>query len=99
VNVINDDEFTRKSPPDVGRLIHVALERALSIQDAMVQKNIARARQRNSDATRAEVIRTLERMYLSTLARQGAAVGAVSAAPRDGAGAALAGGEVLSTLE
>ncbi|HRD99930.1 MAG TPA: hypothetical protein PLV68_01455 [Ilumatobacteraceae bacterium] len=67
----------------------------------MVQKNIARARQRHPDATPAEVLRSLERMYLAALTGQGAAVGGVAAAPGVGTGAALAlsGGEVLSMLE
>jgi hypothetical protein len=95
----NDDEFTKKFPADMGRLVHVALERTLSIKETMVQNNIARASQRNSDATPAKVIRKLERMYLSTLTRQGAALGALSAAPGDGTGAALAGAEVFSVLE
>lgn len=78
-----------------------ALDHALSIQGSAVKRNIARARQRHPDATPAEVIRALERMYRSALTGTGTAVGAVAAAPGVGTGAALAlsGGEVLSTLE
>ena len=61
----------------------------------MVQENIARARRHNSDATPAEVIRNLERWYLSTVAVKGAAVGALSAAPGDGTGAHWSGGGCL----
>jgi hypothetical protein len=78
-----------------------ALDSALRVHGSMVEKNLARARQRRPDATPAEVIRTLERMYRSALTGTGAAVGAVAAVPTVGTGAALAlsGGEVLSTLE
>ncbi|WP_237276978.1 hypothetical protein [Streptomyces caniscabiei] len=66
-----------------------------------MRKNIARARQRNAEATPAEVIRSLERMYVSALSGTGAAVGATAAAPGVGTGVALAlsAGEALSSLE
>jgi hypothetical protein len=94
-------EVTKMTPNEGRRLVPVALDRALSIEDAMVQRNLARARQRNSAATPAEVVRSLERMYLSGLTALGAAVGAGAATPGVGTSAsrALAGGEVVSTLE
>jgi hypothetical protein len=78
-----------------------ALDQALRVQGLVVEKNIARARQRNPNANPAEVIRSLERMYRAALTGTGAAVGAVAAAPGVGTGVALAlsGGEVLSSLE
>lgn len=84
-----------------GRLVRAALDRALNLNGAMVRKNIARARQRRPDASPAQVTKTLERMYLSALTGQGAAVGATAAAPGVGTGVVLAlvGGEVLSALE
>jgi len=84
-----------------GRLVRAALDRALKLNGAMVRKNIARARQRRPDASPAQVMKTLERMYLSALTGQGAAVGAAAAAPGVGTGVvlALSGGEVLSALE
>ena len=83
-----------------GRLVRAALDRALKLNGAMVRKNIARARQRRPDASPAQVTKTLERMYLSALTGQGAAVGATAAAPGVGTGVvlALSGGEVLSAL-
>ncbi|MEU4673896.1 hypothetical protein AB0F91_39570 [Amycolatopsis sp. NPDC023774] len=71
------------------------------MQAPLVRKNIARARQRNPDATPAEVVRTLARMYVSALAGTGAAVGATAAAPGVGTGVALAlsAGELLSSFE
>ncbi|MFI9390937.1 hypothetical protein ACIG53_08640 [Streptomyces bauhiniae] len=77
------------------------LDRALDAQSPLVRKNIARARQRNPQATPAQVIRNLERMYVSALAGTGAAVGGTAAAPGVGTGVALAlsAGEALSSLE
>ncbi|MGX7826026.1 hypothetical protein ACTG9Q_13120 [Actinokineospora sp. 24-640] len=77
------------------------LDKAIGLQTPLVRKNIARARQRNPEATPAEIIRTLERMYVSTLAGTGAAVGGAAAAPAVGTGIALAlsAGEAFSSLE
>ncbi|OLR93716.1 hypothetical protein [Actinokineospora bangkokensis] len=79
----------------------VLLDKAIGLQAPLVQRNIARARQRNPEATPAEVIRTLERMYISALASTGAAVGGAAAAPAVGTGIALAlsAGEAFSSLE
>jgi hypothetical protein len=77
------------------------LDKAIGIQSPLVRKNIARARQRNPEATPAQVIRNLERMYVSALTGTGAAVGGAAAAPGVGTGVALAlsAGEALSSLE
>ena len=77
------------------------LDKAIDIQSPLVRKNIARARQRNPEATPAQVIRNLERMYISALTGTGAAVGGAAAAPGVGTGVALAlsAGEVLSSVE
>jgi hypothetical protein len=66
----------------------------------MVRMNVARALQRNADASPAEVVRNLERMYRCALIGLGAGIGAL-AAPATGTGAAraLAEGEALSTIE
>ncbi|MEU4445368.1 hypothetical protein AB0K14_22150 [Actinosynnema sp. NPDC050801] len=84
-----------------GQLILDLLDKAIGLQTPLVRKNIARARQRNPEATPAEVVRTLERMYVSALAGTGAAVGGVAAAPAVGTGIALAlsAGEAFSSLE
>ena len=84
-----------------GQAILDLLDKAIGAQAPLVRKNIARARQRNPDATPAEVVRTLERMYVSALASTGAAVGATAAAPAVGTGIALAlsAGEFFSSLE
>ncbi|WP_245667305.1 hypothetical protein [Actinomadura macra] len=84
-----------------GQRILGLLDKAIEVQSPLVRKNIARARRRNPEATPAEVIRNLERMYISALTGTGAAVGGTAAAPGVGTGVALAlsAGETLSTLE
>ena len=96
--VIDDAEPT---PAERQNLLRSALDSAMRVHGSMVEKNIARARQRHPDATPTEVVRTLERMYRSALTGAGVAVGAAAAVPAVGTGTALvlSGGEVLSTLE
>ncbi|MFE1763547.1 hypothetical protein ACFW81_04930 [Streptomyces angustmyceticus] len=84
-----------------GQRVLDLLDKAIDAQSPLVRKNIARARQRNPEATPAQVIRNLERMYVSALTGTGAAVGGTAAAPGIGTGVALAlsAGEALSSLE
>ena len=84
-----------------GQRVLDLLDKAIDTQSPLVRKNIARARQRNPEATPAQVIRNLERMYVSALTGTGAAVGGVAAAPGVGTGVALAlsAGEAVSSLE
>ncbi|MDQ7806438.1 hypothetical protein Q5425_22080 [Amycolatopsis sp. A133] len=97
------DALERPDPASSGpgQPVLVLLDKAIGMQTPLVRKNIARARQRNPEATPAEVVRTLERMYVSALAGTGAAVGATAAAPAVGTGVALAlsAGEAFSSLE
>ncbi|GGU20487.1 hypothetical protein [Lentzea flava] len=89
------------SPGGRGQFVLDLLDKAIGLQTPLVRKNIARARQRNPEATPAEVVSTLEKMYVSALASTGAAVGGAAAAPGVGTGIALAlsAGEALSSLE
>lgn len=84
-----------------GQRVLDLLDKAIDSQSQLVRKNIARARQRNPEATPEQVIRNLERMYVSALTGTGAAVGGTAAAPGVGTGVALAlsAGEALSSLE
>ncbi|MET9698549.1 hypothetical protein ABZY31_16700 [Streptomyces sp. NPDC006529] len=84
-----------------GQRVLDVLDKAIGLQTPLVRKNIARARQRDPQATPEQVIRTLERMYVSALTGTGAAVGGSAAAPGVGTTVALAlsAGEVLSSLE
>ncbi|WP_207895536.1 MULTISPECIES: hypothetical protein [unclassified Curtobacterium] len=95
---LGEDDST---PEHRRNLLTAALDKALSVQGVVVAGNIARARQRNPEATPQQVVHTLENMYRTALAGTGAAVGAVAAAPGVGTavGLALTGGEVLSSLE
>jgi len=88
-------------PAVPGQRVLDLLDKAIEIQSPLVHKNIARARRRNPEATPAQVIRNLERMYVSALTGTGAAVGGVAAAPGVGTGVALAlsAGEAFSSLE
>ena len=88
-------------PAGRGPRVLELLNKAIDIQSPLVRKNIARARQRNAEATPKEAIRRLERMYVSALAGTGAAVGGTAAAPGVGTGVALAlsAGEAFSSLE
>ncbi|MCX4779065.1 hypothetical protein [Streptomyces sp. NBC_01264] len=88
-------------PAIPGQRVLDLLDKAIDLQTPLVRKNIARARQRNPEATPEQVIRGLERMYVTALAGTGAAVGGTAAAPGVGTGIALAlsAGEALSSLE
>jgi hypothetical protein len=83
-----------------GQPILDLLDKAIDLQTPLMRKNISRA-QRNPEATPVEVVRALERMYVSALAGTGAAVGGAAAAPAVGTGFALAlsAGEVFSSFE
>ena len=87
--------------PARGQRILDLLDKAIDVQSPLVRKNIARARQRNPEATPAQVIRNLERMYVSASTGTGAAVGGAAAAPGVGTAVALAlsTGEAFSSLE
>lgn len=97
------DALEAPVPASGGRGLSVLdmLDKAIGMQAPLVRRNIARARQRNPEASPAEVVRALERMYVSALAGTGAAVGGTAAAPGVGTGVALAlsAGEALSSLE
>jgi hypothetical protein len=101
MSIMSNDEETETNGRGVGSVARGVLDKALGLQQSIVDANIARARQRKPDATPTEVCVTLERIYRSSLAGTGAAVGAAAAVPGVGTGAAvaLAGGEVLSSLE
>ncbi|WP_229904592.1 EcsC family protein [Lentzea cavernae] len=90
-----------ESPGGAGQAILDLVDKAIGLQTSMVRKNIARARQRNPESTPAEVIGTLEKMYVSALTSTGAAVGGAAAAPGVGTGISLAlsAGEALTSLE
>lgn len=97
------DAFDGPVPEEAirGQRVLALLDKAVEAQSSLVRKNIARARQRNPEATPGQVIRNLERMYVSALTGSGAAVGGAAAAPGVGTGISLAlsAGEALTSLE
>ncbi|MEU6015813.1 hypothetical protein ABZ826_17655 [Streptomyces sp. NPDC047515] len=95
------ESFDESAPSGRGQQVLDLLDKAINAQSALVRKNITRAHQRNPEATPAQTIRSLERMYVSALTGTGAAVGGTAAAPGVGTTVALAlsAGEALSSLE
>ena len=76
-------------------------DRLLTVQRPLVLANIRAIRRRKPNATPEEVIRILERHYLSAVTSGGAAVGASAAVPGIGTAASLAlsGAETAGFLE
>jgi hypothetical protein len=87
--------------PDIKELLVKAGDKALTIQQPIVRAHVRRIRRSRPDASPAEVVRSLERHYLSTVAGLGMANGAVAAAPGPGTAAAtaLAALEIPSYIE
>ncbi|WNV84714.1 hypothetical protein [Umezawaea sp. Da 62-37] len=92
------DAFVESAPAASGRgqPILDLMDKAISLQVPLVGKHIARARQRNPEATPAEVVRTLERMYVSALTGRGVMAGG---AVGTGIALALSAGEFFSSLK
>ena len=87
--------------PDVKALLVKGVDKALTIQQPIVEAHVRRIRRSRPDASPAEVIRALEKHYLAAVAALGGATGAVAAAPGPGTAAAtaLAFVEIPSYLE
>ena len=83
------------------KALSFAVDRGLSIQEPAVQAYLTRARQRRPDASPAEVVASMERQYLASVAALGAGAGATSAVPGAGtlAGIAVNVAEVGAFLE
>ena len=62
----------------------------MSVQQGTVRGHIERVHRARPDASPAEILDRLEKLYLSTVSASGGAVGAVAALPAVGTGAALA---------
>lgn len=74
------------------RALDTALDRALLIQRPAVLAYLERVRSRNPWMTPAQVVRQLERRYLTAVTGIGGASGAAAALPGAGTGTALASG-------
>ncbi|PFG31629.1 hypothetical protein [Paramicrobacterium agarici] len=78
-----------------------ALDKVLSVQRPVVVAHLRSIRRRHPEATNEQMLRTLERRYLSAVTAGGAAVGTTAAIPVVGTGTAiaLAGAETVGFLE
>jgi hypothetical protein len=82
-------------------MLDSTLDRALAMQRSAVTAYLDRVRRSNPEASPAEVIRLLERRYLSATASIGAAAGGAAAFPGVGTAATLAasGAEIVAFVE
>ncbi|NNU27593.1 hypothetical protein HLI28_08560 [Isoptericola sp. JC619] len=76
-------------------MLDALLTKAVTIPSAAIHRHVDSVRRRNPQADPAEVIRILEKEYLTLVATAGGAVGAVAAAPAVGTSAAA----VLTTSD
>lgn len=83
------------------KILSYLLETSARLQGPAIRGYVARVRRKHPDATPADVIKRLRRMYLVSVAASGAAVGAAAILPGIGTLAALAAisGETLVFLE
>lgn len=67
-------------PPHPAQLAHAAMDKALALGGPMILAHIRRLRRTRPDATPAQLLKALERHYLTTVAAGGGIAGATSAA-------------------
>ena len=84
-----------------GKVLRAAVERALRVQQPLVNSYIAKVRQKKPGATPSEVLAALEKQYLITVGGTGAAAGGAALIPGIGTAASLATGaaEVVAVLD
>lgn len=82
----------RAVPRGVERALDAALDKALAMERPVVQRYLQRVRQRDPALSPAQVVRQLERRYLTAVIGIGGASGAAAAVPGVGAAASLASG-------
>ena len=89
------DEAQAPQGPQTNRFVVGGIDRVLTVQRPAVLAHLHSIRAHNPDATPEQVIRILERRYLTAVTTGGALVGASAVIPAVGFGASLA----LSTVE
>lgn len=105
IHSLPDDAPWDKGVPPAGSPEHPVvvrgLDKVLSIQRPLVVAHIRSIRLRHPDAAPAEIVRILERRYLTAVTTGGAAVGATAVVPGIGTGVtlALSGVETLGFVE
>lgn len=92
---------TSADQPTAERIARGGFDRLLSVQRPVVLAHLRQVRARHPNATTAEVVRILERRYLTAITAGGAGVGAIAAMPAVGTGIALviSGVETVGFLE
>ncbi|MET1051778.1 MAG: hypothetical protein ABWX65_03975 [Mycetocola sp.] len=95
------DDAAAASAPENGPAWLRALDKALSVQRPVVVAHIRALRKSHPNATPAQLVRILERRYLTAITSGGAAVGATAMVPGFGTGITLtlAGAETVGFLE
>lgn len=105
IHTLPDDAPWKGGLPPVGSEEHPRtirlLDRVLSVQRPVVLAHLRSVRLRHPDATVDEILRILERRYLTAVTTGGAAVGATAVVPGIGTGVtlALSGVETVGFLE
>jgi len=96
-----DDEPTTATAPVGNSRIDQILDRVMSVHRPAVLAHLRGIRAKHPDASPEQVLRVLERRYLTTVTTSGAGVGVAAAVPAVGTGAALAisGAETVLFLE
>lgn len=82
----------RRVPPMAERALDTALDKALAVQRPVVLGYLDRVRRKRPHMTPADVVRQLERRYLTAVVGIGGAAGAAAAVPGAGTAASLASG-------
>ncbi|HEV7203075.1 MAG TPA: hypothetical protein VGN18_00625 [Jatrophihabitans sp.] len=79
-------------PQSVEVALDTALDKALTVQRPVIQAYVTRVRAKNPDMTPAELVRHLERRYVTAVMGIGGASGAAAAVPGAGTAASIASG-------
>ncbi|WP_411721653.1 hypothetical protein [Mycetocola sp.] len=100
-NVRIVDATTPESAPELSPLWLRSIDRALSVQRPVVVAHIRALRRSHPNATPEQLVRILERRYLTAITTGGAAVGATAMVPGFGTALTLtlAGAETVGFLE
>jgi hypothetical protein len=89
------------NPGAAAKILSQILERGSRVQGPAIKAYVDRLRERNPDATPADIVRKLERHYLAAVMASGAAVGSAAALPGIGTLTAMSAvaGETVVFLE
>ncbi|HKP43257.1 hypothetical protein [Mycobacterium sp.] len=93
--------ITDETPGPAAKILSQILERGTRVQGPAIKAYVDRLRQRNPDATPADVVKKLEKHYLAAVMASGAAVGSTAAFPGIGTLTAMSAvaGETVVFLE